>query len=57
MNLMAWLASWVHRTGENEKKRKERDDNQIKIVGPVLCAEVLTMGHPVIDRSKSLPVF
>ena len=29
LNLMAWKASWAHRTGENEKKRK-RDKIKIK---------------------------
>ena len=30
LNLMAWKASWAHRTGENEKK----DNYKIKKVGP-----------------------
>ena len=30
LNLMAWKASWAHRTGENEKK----DNDKIKKVGP-----------------------
>ena len=25
LNLMAWKASWAHRTGENEKKKKDND--------------------------------
>ena len=29
LNLMAWKASWAHRTGENEKK-----DDKIKKVDP-----------------------
>ena len=34
LNQMAWKASWAHRTGENEKKRKEKDNDKIKKVGP-----------------------
>ena len=30
LNLMAWKASWAHRTGENKKK----DNDKIKKVGP-----------------------
>ena len=30
LNLMAWTASWAHRTGENEKK----DNDKTKNVGP-----------------------
>ena len=29
LNLMAWKASWAHRTGENEK-RKKKDNDKIK---------------------------
>ena len=25
LNLMAWKASWAHRTGENEKKQNDND--------------------------------
>ena len=25
LNLMAWKASWAHRTDENEKKKKDND--------------------------------
>ena len=31
LNLMAWKASWAHRTGENEEKK---DNDKIKKVGP-----------------------
>ena len=30
LNLLAWKASWAHRTGETEKK----DNDKIKKVGP-----------------------
>ena len=30
LHLLAWKASWAHRTGENEKK----DNDKIKKVGP-----------------------
>ena len=29
LNLMSWKASWAHRTGENEKKKK-KDNDKIK---------------------------
>ena len=25
LNLLAWKASWAHRTGENEKKKEDND--------------------------------
>ena len=31
LNLMAWKASWAHRTGENEEKK---DNDKIKKIGP-----------------------
>ena len=31
LNLMAWKASWAHRTGENERKK---DNDKLKKVGP-----------------------
>ena len=31
LNLLAWKASWAHRTGENEKKK---DNDKIKKVDP-----------------------
>ena len=27
LNLMAWKASWAHRTGENEEEKKKKKDN------------------------------
>ena len=31
LNLLAWKASWAHRTGENEEKK---DNDKMKKVGP-----------------------
>ena len=30
LNLLAWKASWAHRTGENEKKKKKKRQDKIK---------------------------
>ena len=30
LNLMAWKASWAHRTGENEEKIDKKDNDKIK---------------------------
>ena len=45
LNLMAWLASWAHRTCENEKKK---DYDEIKKVGPNverLCSAEVQTNH------------
>ena len=30
LNLMAWKASCAHRTGENEKKKRKKDNDKIE---------------------------
>ena len=41
LNLMAWKASWAHRTGENEKKdndKKKKKKSRSKRRAPVFFA-------------------
>ena len=35
LNLMAWKASWAHRTGENEEEKKDNDNIELHIFLPV----------------------
>ena len=53
LNLMAWKASWAHRTNENKKK----DNDKIKKVGPNverLCENEcsLSLSLSLIDKKK-----
>ena len=48
LNLMAWKASWAHRTGENEKK----DNDKIKKPVQTSSACVLTRTHNLCFRAK-----
>ena len=43
LNLMAWKASWAHRTGENEERKKDNDKikNRSKRRAPVVCSGVI----------------
>ena len=43
LNLMAWKASWAHRTGENEKKK---DNDEITKVGPNVERLWSVLGEP-----------
>ena len=36
LNLMAWKASWAHRTGENEKKDNDEIKKSVKRRAPVI---------------------
>ena len=49
LNLMAWKASWAHRTGENEEKK---DNDKIKI-GPNVERLWLQLSKPRILVSGS----
>ena len=38
LNLMAWKASWAHRTGENEKKDNDKIKSRSKRRAPVFLS-------------------
>ena len=46
LNLMAWNASWAHRTGENEKKDNDKLKRRSKRRAPVYGhAQTMLFGH------------
>ena len=49
LNLMAWKASWAHRTGENEKKdndkiKKSRSKRRAPVVYPLSTSSLRSNG-------------
>ena len=40
LNLMAWKASWAHRTGENEKKDNDKLKKSVQTTSA--CAQICT---------------
>ena len=46
LNLMAWNASWAHRTGENEEKKdNDKIKNRSKRRAPVVLCRYFSVGN------------